>query len=618
MKHKAHKVLLACSFLLLPLSFPAPADCAAGTGEMRAAPSGRTLSPGAGNPAPQEHPSPDSGQNLPADAPPAQRPTESAQRPPLRDGAQIMPVEKDLSADAQALFVYLLFNQAMLDENEEDLLNAARLLGEASLPPKTWMEGGVWLLGRKSAKAVPYLERARSIYPDEMSLALLYAEALLESGRPADGVTVMRDYLKKFPDSLDARLELALLLVKSGQFAEAESILKSIPVKQRTPLVEYYHARALAGMDRRAEAVPYLQKAIRGLPDFIEALTELAYIHEQNGNWKEARNVYERLSRLNFSPADVSLRLVNLSLRLKQPEKAVQYVRKGPDSPNFKIASAGMLIDSRHFLQAENILRQLAATDNPPPETYLLLADVTYEHRKNLGQALAWLDRLPQGGKMAMKGALLRAQLLADSGDEGQALKVLLAEKEKYPDIPEIREFEIRLLAREKNIEKAAQLAREAAGRWPENTEMLFLLGSVLDETGKKAEALAIMEKILAMQPDNYQALNYVGYTLAEENRDIERAISLLTRANEIAPNQAFIIDSLAWALFRAGRVQEALQLIRRSVSLADQPDPAILEHYGDIARAAGRKDEARRAYRRAIDLKPANIRLIREKAARP
>ena len=89
------------------------------------------------------------------------------------------------------------------------------------------------------------------------------AEALMEHGMPERGVTLMRAYLQKHPDSLDARLELALLLVKSKQFTEAEKLLNSIPAKQRSPLVDYYHARALIGMARQNDAVPYLQKASR-------------------------------------------------------------------------------------------------------------------------------------------------------------------------------------------------------------------------------------------------------------------------------------------------------------------------------------------------------------------
>ena len=119
-------------------------------------------------------------------------------------------------------------------------------------------------------------------------------------------------------------------------------------------------------MDKRAEAIPYLRKAVKGMPDFVEALAELAFLYEQEGDWKEARATYEKLKKLHFSPQEVSLRLVNISLRMKQPEKALQYIKQGPDTVPFKLAAANMLLDAHHYLQAEGILKQLSNRPDAP------------------------------------------------------------------------------------------------------------------------------------------------------------------------------------------------------------------------------------------------------------
>ena len=122
------------------------------------------------------------------------------------------------------------------------------------------------------------------------------------------------------------------------------------------------------------------------------------------------------------------------------------------------------------------------------------------------------------------------------------------------------------------------------------------------------------MEQLITKHPDNYQALNYVGYTLAEENRDLDRALTLLVRADEIAPNQSYIVDSLAWAYFKAGKIDDALKEIRRAVTLDEHTDASIWEHYGDIAARAGLKDEARAAYQKAMELKPDNAEALRQR----
>ena len=610
---------------------------------------------------------PEARDSLPATVEAATRILQETPRLKVTPTIHVRPVERDLSPEAQGLYAYLRAVRAILDEDEAALLEAALVAAEASQgkegsgagappppqavsagnaltapatthalpaqptvadarpsradqvwPTQIWLDGGVWLMSRKSPNAVTYLEEALKAQPEDLSLNLLHAEALGDHGMAGRGADLMRAYLKRHPDALDARLELALLLVKEHAFTEAEKLLTDIPAKQRTPLVEYYHAKALAGMERKGEAIPYLRRAVKGMPDFVEALAELAFLLEQEGELREARSTYEKLAKFQFSPQDVSLRLVNLSLKLKQPEKALQYINQGPDTVPFKLTAVSMLMDARHYLQAERLLKQLTTRAGAPDDVYLLLADLAYEQRRDLTMALSWLDKIPPTSPVAMRARLLRIQLLAEAGKPDAALELARASRKDFPRAAELRDFEIRLLARQKQTDAALESARAATAEWPDNTDLAFLLGSLLDESGKKQEAMAVMEGILKKQPDNFQALNYVGYSLAEENRDLDRALQLLTRADALSPDQSYIIDSLAWALFRAGRAEEALTRIRRAVSLEGPVDATIWEHYGDIARHLGHAAEARRAYQKALDLKPANADALRQRLAKP
>lgn len=611
--------------------------------------------------------------SLPATVEAAARILQETPRLKVMPTVPVRPVERELSPEALGLYAYMRAVRAILDEDEAALLDAAALLaapatesaaaqgalpapGEGAStataappepahpdatgagteptaparadapgirptqiwPTQIWLDGGVWLMSRKSPNAVAYLEQALKAQPEDLSLNLLHAEALGEHGMAGRGAELMRAYLARHPDALDARLELALLLVKEHKFNEAEKLLTEIPARQRTPLVEYYHAKALVGMGRKAEAIPLLRRAVRGMPDFVEALAELAFLLEQEGELREARATYEKLARFHFSPQDVSLRLVNLSLRLKQPEKALQYINQGPDTVPFKLTAVSMLMDARHYLQAERLLKQLTAKEGAPDDVYLLLADLAYEQRRDLNMAFSWLDKIPAASPVAARARLLRIQLLAEAGKTDAALELARASRNDFPRAAELRDLEIRLLARQKHLDAALSAARAAAAEWPDNTDLAFLLGSLLDESGNKREAMTVMEGILKKQPDNFQALNYVGYTLAEENRELDRALQLLSRADALSPDQAYIIDSLAWALFRAGRAEEALARIRRAVALDGPVDATIWEHYGDIARHLGHAGEARRAYQKAIDLKPDNAEALRQRLAHP
>lgn len=528
------------------------------------------------------------------------------------------PPATSLSAEAQDTYAYLVLMQLMGsgegELREEDLREAISLLKSSRVPSSAWLDGAVWLLGRRSDLVVPFLEDALTAHPDDLSLTMLYAETLADRKMTQKAIGIMQNYIARHPAESDAQVELALLLVKDGRFDEADALLNSLPEKARTPLVDYSHARALAGMGRKDEAIVKLKRALKEMPEFVEALAELAFLHEQRGEWKEARAVYERLAELNFSPEEVTLRLINISLQLNQPDRALKYMQNGPDTLAFKLTVARMFMDSRHYLQAESLLRQAADDPAAPPEVFLLLADLAYQQRRDVSQALGWLNRVPAEGSAAPRGALLRVQIIAESGKNEDALRLVQEGRRHYADMPEFYSLEARILVRLERKPEALSIIREGLKTWPADEDLSFLLGSLLDDMGDRDGALAAMENLLANHPRNAQALNYVGYSLAERGRDLDRAVSLLREADSLSPNQSYIIDSLAWALYKAGQLPEALEQIRRAVRTGEVIDPAIWEHYGDIAAAMNLREEARAAYQKALEYKPANADMLRQR----
>ena len=504
--------------------------------------------------------------------------------------------------------------QALADEDEELLLQAAQQMTGGTLPAKAWLEGALWLDSRRSEKVLPLLELGLQVWPDDLPLNLFSAEALAAHGKTEQGLEQIQAFVARHPDSLDARMELILLLVKAKRFDEAEKHIGNIAAGERTPMVDYYHARALIGMQRRAEAIPLLQKAIQAMPDFVEALVELAYAYEQQKQWNEARTIYEKLLKLQVSEQDVCLRLVHLSLRLNQPEKALKYFRKGPDTSAFKLTAISMFLESRHYLQAERLLKEMLDEPGVPPDVFLMLAGIARDQRRDTELALSWLARIPATSPTAVQAEGLKAQILADAGKEKEALASVRDLQQRHARNETLLLLEVRLLARLKAMDEALARARQAVEIVPESAERAFTLGSLLDSLGKRDEAMKVMQGIIASHPEHYQALNYVGYSLAVQGKDLEHALELLQRADRLAPDQFFIVDSLAWALFRLGRTEEALQTIRRAVALVPSPEAEILEHYGDIAAAAGQKEEARKAYEQALKLKPANADSLRQR----
>jgi tetratricopeptide (TPR) repeat protein len=129
-----------------------------------------------------------------------------------------------------------------------------------------------------------------------------------------------------------------------------------------------------------------------------------------------------------------------------------------------------------------------------------------------------------------------------------------------------------------------------------------FSRAAALERLGRHADAEAVFADLVARDPDDASAANYLGYMWADRGERLDEALQLVSRAVELEPNNPAYLDSLGWVHFRKGNLQEAEQWLRRAVA-AGRADGTILAHLGEVLLASGRPDEARRYLLRALEL---------------
>jgi tetratricopeptide (TPR) repeat protein len=113
--------------------------------------------------------------------------------------------------------------------------------------------------------------------------------------------------------------------------------------------------------------------------------------------------------------------------------------------------------------------------------------------------------------------------------------------------------------------------------------------------------AVSALRDVIAREPDNASALNFLGYLFADRNRDLEEAETLVRRALALDPDNGAYVDSMGWVYYRLGRLEEARRELERAVELT-RGDPVVLEHLGDVYKSLNLNDLARELYRRSLD----------------
>ncbi|MHA6766322.1 tetratricopeptide repeat protein [Sphingobium ummariense] len=191
---------------------------------------------------------------------------------------------------------------------------------------------------------------------------------------------------------------------------------------------------------------------------------------------------------------------------------------------------------------------------------------------------------------------------MAEAGDKPGAIALAQslaavpgAEAERYVRLG-------RLLADARDFDGAAAAFRQAQARYqPDAVPWLLLLfeGSALEQGKRWEEARAVLQRALKLAPDEPVLLNYLGYAQVERRQNVEEALALLKRASALKPTDSSITDSLGWAQFVTGDVRAAVPVLERAAAGAPT-DVTINEHLGDALWAAGRRYEARYAWRAA------------------
>lgn len=157
------------------------------------------------------------------------------------------------------------------------------------------------------------------------------------------------------------------------------------------------------------------------------------------------------------------------------------------------------------------------------------------------------------------------------------------------------------VLRRHATVGAVVHFVDQIRAQRPFNVASLTQAAWVAYGIGENDLAVEVMEAVLVLDDANFDALNFIGYDWAERGIHLERAERYIREALFLRPDDANIQDSLAWVLFRQGRVDEAWEVQAQVVR--ELPDNAtILDHWGDILAARGAWEEAIEAWERAIE----------------
>lgn len=468
----------------------------------------------------------------------------------------------------------------------------------------------------------PYLaatnyQKALRFYPESYEIRFSLAKHLYRLQKFEDGLVVLSQISPEDPDVYDLRAKL--YLATGADDSARMSYLESVALDSTNSSAYSYLAGAYRKQHNLDSTIWAYKNLARLRPERYRLLTELARLQAQKGDYESAKASFWSSIELAGEPENIVsfIGLGELYQVTQQPESALIVLNMAleTDSTNVLIhrnlRSVYILMDSLEL-----------ALLHARKETELTPLDLSAARR--LGMLYYWLDSLRQ----------------ADS-----VFTHLVASGERHPAN---HSYLGRIALRNEDLERAreqfilvTQLADSVYESWVDlgyvyrqmgqpdkeietyrsglnhmrdeqsQSQLLFTLGSAYEQHGRIDESVATFEELVAKEPDFDQALNYLGYMLADRGERLEYARELIERAVSISPDNAAYLDSYGWVFYRLGDYKEALVHLKKAVTL--DSDPVILDHLGDVYHAVGNTEQARTWWQKALEIDPDNEQ-IKEK----
>jgi predicted Zn-dependent protease len=241
-------------------------------------------------------------------------------------------------------------------------------------------------------------------------------------------------------------------------------------------------------------------------------------------------------------------------------------------------------------------LRKLAP-DDASATGYLIQAHLA---AKNYSTAAELAHAARAQNPTDLRLARLEAQALRQSGKVDQGLAILEDLNRKQADDPTSYVVLAQAYSEASRGAQAIKLLQDAQTKFPDDTSITFELGAVLDRQKKYSEAEAVFRQLIDKEPDNAAALNYLGYMLAERGERLDESVDYLKRALALEPDNGSYLDSIGWAYYKDGKIDQALENLQRA---ADQltTNSVVQDHYGDVLFKTGRYEDAIAAWNRAL-----------------
>lgn len=495
-----------------------------------------------------------------------------------------------------------------------------------------------------------YLELARSTRdPEVVERATRISVYARDNAAAREAASL---WVELDPDNIDAHQVLAVMAVREGNIELALDHLNILldnssgKIDQKLWMIANLLGREDADKEKQQQIIlNVMERLMASRQDDANALFAYSHVLARLGNLDKAKELLEKVLVLMPDNNNVALSYVSLLQRQDKELEAIDWLEKNlvnqDENFNLRLIYARLLADTKQFdaarrefellaAQAPNNsdvlyalgLLYLQASRMDESEQYFMRLSNTKQHvdeanyylgriaeeRNDLEKAGSWYQGVQKGenyfdAQIRMSLILSRQDRVEDARTHLHSVRARSAREKSM-----LIQAEGEILTGEERYEDAMSVYDKALEE-NYNADILYSRAMLAEKMDRLDILEQDLKQIIENEPDNAQALNALGYTLADRTDRYDEAYNYIKRALDVSPNDFYILDSMGWVLYRLGRLDESVEYLRRALEL--RPDPEIAAHLGEVLWVMGDKERAREVWETARQQTPDDTRLL-------
>lgn len=506
----------------------------------------------------------------------------------------------------QEILTYLLKADLAMQRNLPDvaLENYLIVAQHTHDPQVAQLATEIAVQNQTPAKASAAAEIWANADPNELQ-AQLVATTLFISSNPEKAQIFLNNAFQINNPNIDQHLLLILNQLSPEGQKNLTSLVFKIASQRKTDAYAQLSAAQIAASQLDIDnAKQYLQLALKLQPELTSAIELNAKIISYNTKSDKAALAYLDQQVKKF-PKNGELRYFYITALLDN-DQITQAL------PNLNILTKDKLYGGEAYITmgeiyigqdkislAKDTIKNALTFPESADKAKFYLGQLA-EYTKDNSQAIKWYESVSEDSEFQTQAYLRAAYIYSVAGNYSDALDLLQnANPTSFDDQKQLLLTQIDILIDSNDYDKALENANKVLEIIPDDPDFLYARSIIYGLQNNNKDAEKDLRSILAMDPENANALNALGFTLSNQPARMNEAMALLQKAISLNPENPAYMDSMGWLLFKMGRNQDSITMLEKAYKMSG--DNEIAAHLGEVLWSTGKKDAAREVWKQGL-----------------